>query len=43
MIGKSDTRSSSQIIIITLFSLGFAMRFASLSKLWENAVPKPFC
>jgi hypothetical protein len=43
MIGKSETRSGSQIIFITFFSLGFAMCFASLSKLWKNAVPKPFC
>jgi hypothetical protein len=43
MIGKSETRSNSQIIFITLFSLGFAMRFARLGKLWKNAVPKPFC
>jgi hypothetical protein len=43
MIGKSETRSGSQIIFITFFSLGFAIHFASLSKLWKNAVPKPFC
>jgi hypothetical protein len=43
MIGKSETRNSSQIMFITLFSLGFAMLFASLSELCKNAVQKPFC
>jgi hypothetical protein len=44
-LDQSETGSSSQIIIITLFCgrCYFAVPFTSLSKLWNNAVPKRFC
>jgi hypothetical protein len=42
---QSKTGSSTEIIVITLlwWVLGFAVPFMSLSKLWENVVPKLFC